>query len=105
MPDVTGPFDLLVDYGTLDDLRGRDRRAMARTVLRLSRPGSVFLVWCFYDEVRWWRRRGARFPGLRPGEERLLFGNDFDIERLSSPPAGSGFACLLLTRRFQRADA
>ncbi len=99
LPDVPGPFDLLVDYGTLDDLRGEDRRAVARTVHRLSRPGSVFLLWCFYDEVSWWRRKGARFPGIAPHEVPQLFGNEFGIERLPSPKAGSGFACFLMTRR------
>src|SRR5713101_9010568 len=48
IPGVEGPFDLLVDYGTLDDLRGDKRRAMAATAKRLSRPGGKFLLWCFY---------------------------------------------------------
>jgi SAM-dependent methyltransferase len=99
IPGVTGPFDLLVDYGTLDDLPRARRPAMADTVRRLARPGAVFLLWCFYDEVAWWRRRGARFPGLAPGEERDLFAADFDIVRHPRPAAGSGFACFLLTRR------
>jgi SAM-dependent methyltransferase len=99
LPGVDGPFDLLVDYGTLDDLPKARRPAMAATVRRLSRPGSVFLLWCFYDEVAWWRRRGARFPGLAPAEETDLFAADFTIQRWSRPAAGSGFACFLLTRR------
>jgi SAM-dependent methyltransferase len=98
LPGVDGPFDLLVDYGTLDDISRARRPAMAATVRRLSRPGSVFVLWCFYDEVLWWRRRGARFPGLAPGEETALFGADFTIERLARPASGSGFACFLLTR-------
>jgi SAM-dependent methyltransferase len=97
-PGVEGPFDLLVDYGTLDDVSKARRPAMAATVRRLSRPGSVFLLWCFYDEMPWWRRRGARFPGLAPGEETTLFGADFTIERLARPEPGSGFACFLLNR-------
>jgi SAM-dependent methyltransferase len=48
IPGVEGPFDLLVDYGTLDDLRGDKRRAMAATAKRLARPGGKFLLWCFY---------------------------------------------------------
>ena len=47
IPGVEGTFDLLVDYGTLDDLRGAARVAMANTVKRLSAPGSLFLFWCF----------------------------------------------------------
>lgn len=42
------PFELLVDYETLDDLRGARRCAMAVTIERLSREGSRFLMWCFY---------------------------------------------------------
>lgn len=98
VPGAEGPFDLIVDYGTLDDLGGRRRVAMAKTVHRLARPGTVFLLWCFYDEIPWWRRRGARFPGLKPGAETALFGQAFDIERLPQPPSGSGYACMLLTK-------
>jgi SAM-dependent methyltransferase len=97
--DVDGPFDLVVDYGTLDDLWGRRRQAMARTVERLTRPGGVALLWCFYDEIAWWRRPGGRFPGLRPEVVQQLFSAAFEIERWSQPPEGSGFACLLMTRR------
>ena len=96
---VPGPFDLLVDYGTLDDLKRGGRAALAANILTWTRPGSRFLLWCFYDEIAWWRRRGARFPGLPPGEEARLFGDAFGIERLPTPTAGSGFACFLLTRR------
>lgn len=96
---VFGRYDLLVDYGTLDDLGGHRRRAMAATVHRLSGPGSAFLLWCFYDELRWWRRRGARFPGLKPDEESVLFGDAFIIDRLPAPKRGTGFACFLMVRR------
>ena len=98
VPGVEGHFDLLVDYGTLDDLKGAKRAAMAANIVAWSRPGSVFVLWCFYDEIPWWRRRGARFPGLKPGEETALFGHAFSIERLPQPAAGSGFGCFLLTR-------
>jgi len=96
---VDGTFDLLVDYGTLDDLPRRQRPAMAALVARLARPGAVFLLWCFLDELPWWRRRGARFPGLRVGEVEALFGEIFTVERMLSPAVGSGFACYLLSRR------
>lgn len=93
-----GPYDLLVDYGTLDDLKGRRRAAMAANIIELARPGASFLLWCCYDAIRWWRRREAPFPGLKPGEETALFGHAFDIGRLPSPASGTGFACFLLTR-------
>ncbi len=98
------PFDLLVDYGTLDDLKDSGRRAMAETVVRLSRPGSLFLLWCFYarrSELPIISFRGASrlAPPIEPGEEDALFGHVFDIERLPRPKPGSGAACFLMTRR------
>ena len=45
---VDGPFDLLIDYGTLDDLDPAGRRAMASLITGLARPGAVFLLWCFW---------------------------------------------------------
>ena len=96
---VPGPFDLIVDYGTLDDLKRATRPALVANIVAWTRPGAAFLLWCFYDEVPWWRRPGARFPGLKPGEEASLFAHAFDIERLRLPRAGSGFACFLLTRQ------
>jgi SAM-dependent methyltransferase len=104
IPGVDGPFDLLVDYGTLDDLRGRAREAMAATIIRLSRPGSRFVLWCFQGEkheLPWMSFSGPSrlFPGLVPGEETRLFGDGFSVERLPEPPRGSGFACYLLTAR------
>ena len=98
IPGAPGPYDLLVDYGTLDDLKGKRRIAMADNIIGLARPGASFLLWCFYDEIRWWRRREAPFPGLKPGEETALFGHAFDIERLPTPATGTGFACFLLTK-------
>src|SRR4030065_26638 len=37
---VTGPFDLLVDYGTLDDLVAKDRDLYVRNVLPLAHAGT-----------------------------------------------------------------
>jgi SAM-dependent methyltransferase len=51
LPGLEGSFDFLVDFGTLDDLRGRDRVAMARLATDLARPGACFLEWCFYGET------------------------------------------------------
>ena len=97
---ATGSFDLVVDYGTLDDLRRHKRVALASRIATWTRPGGCFLLWCFYSDIAWWRRRGARFPGgLRDGEEQRLFGAAFDIERLPLPQRRSGFACFLMRRR------
>ena len=102
LPGIDGPFDLLVDYGTLDDLRGAGRRAMAAMITRLARPGSRLLLWCFYGarhELPWFTFQGPSrlWPGLEPGEEVVLFGERFEIERLPAPPPETRAACFLLT--------
>lgn len=98
-PAVTGVFDLVIDYGTLDDLPSAKRRALASQICTWTRSDGRFLLWCFYGDVAWWRRRGARFPGgLRAGEEHDLFAEAFDVERLPQPERGSGFACFLMRR-------
>ncbi len=104
IPGVAGTFDLLVDYGTLDDLKGPGRAAMAATIGRLSHPGSRFLLWCFYARrsdlpVISFKGASRLAPALEPGEEQRLFGDDFDIERLPEPEVRSGFACFLMSRR------
>lgn len=105
IPGVPGPFDLLVDYGTLDDLKADKRQTMARTVHRLARPGAVFLLWCFYGNPEALPRFSFKglsrpFAGLRPGEEQALFAEAFAIETLARPEPGfHGHACFLMTRR------
>ncbi len=104
IPGVDGPFDLLVDYGTLDDLSAAGRRRMAATVIRLARPGAVFLLWAFHAaraELPWISFDGPSklAPGLEPGEERELFGAAFEIERHPRPELGTRFACFLMERR------
>ena len=60
LPGVEGPFDLLVDYGTLDDLVPTDRRAMASAIIRLARPGSIFVLYAFYAAGTWGPDDAAR---------------------------------------------
>ncbi|MGZ3586917.1 MAG: class I SAM-dependent methyltransferase [Candidatus Limnocylindrales bacterium] len=104
LADRVGTFDLLVDYGALNDQSARSRRAFARTVARLARPGGHVLLW------GWWAPREALprlslrgpsrlVPHLEPGEEVALFGAHFAIEHLADPPPESRAACFLLTRR------
>lgn len=102
---LTGIFDLLVDYGTLDDLKGERRLAMARTIHRLSGPGSAFLLWCFYGNRDAlpsfsFTRPSRPVAGLAHGEEEALFGVRFDVEVISKPEMGEhGYGCFLMTRR------
>ncbi|MEX0991520.1 MAG: class I SAM-dependent methyltransferase [Actinomycetota bacterium] len=99
-----GAFDLLADYGTLDDLRSNARQRMAALMADLARPGAKVLLWCFYADPRdlpliTFDGASKLSGAVRPGEERELFAEHFDIERLPEPAEGSGFACFLMTRR------
>jgi SAM-dependent methyltransferase len=101
--DAEGTYDLLVDYGTLDDLTGKARLAMASTIHRISRPGARFLLWCFYGRPEELPRISFTGPSrmgpfIVPGEVERLFGESFAIERLPHPGPGSGAACFLLTK-------
>lgn len=105
---VTGTFDLLVDYGTLDDLAIPDRDRYMQSVLPLTHAGSRFLLYCFEWPPRWWERLIFKlgFFGnmlLEPGEAERRFGPHFDIEchaRGSDPHAWPrGWAVYWMTRR------
>jgi len=104
---VTGTFDLLVDYGTLDDLRPGDRDRYLTNILPLTRPGSQYLLYCFEWSIRWWERLLFRLVlfsamAMEPGEVERRFGEHFHIEQIareinydSWPP---GYAVYLMTR-------
>ena len=103
VPGVTGPFDLLVDYGTLDDLPESGRRAMARYVIQLARPGSRFFLFAFSgrcDDLPRMSFGGPSkaFPGLAPGEVEDLFEPAFRIEVLEAPTRSRHIATHLLER-------
>jgi SAM-dependent methyltransferase len=89
---IHGTFDLLVDYGTLDDLKPSQRDLYIRNVVPLAHPGSLFLLYTFEWEPRWWERGlvalGAP-PALEPGEAERRFGDDFEIERFAETETGS----------------
>lgn len=79
-----GPFDFLLDYGVLDDLRPRQREPYKRSILPLTRPGSRFLLWGFEYPIRWWERLIPFFD--RPfaaGEIGRLFGDQFSVETIA----------------------
>jgi SAM-dependent methyltransferase len=86
---VDAPFDLLIDFGTLDDLTGDSRQRMADTITGLSRPGSVFFEYCFYGEredLPWIAMGASKFSHISPGELERLFGESWLIEPFSSYP-------------------
>jgi SAM-dependent methyltransferase len=107
---VRGRFDLLVDYGTFDDLSAGQRAAYVRQVVPRADEGARFLLWCFEWEPRAWERLAIKvlpFGGLalRPGEVRHWFGHAFDIEEIAGetglPSWPRGWAAYLMTRRPQ----
>lgn len=103
VPGVEGPFDLLVDYGTLDDLSDAGRLAMARYVTGLARPGSRFFMYAFSGRPEDLPRMSfggpsRAFPGLRPGEVERLFEPAFRVEVLGAPTRARPIATYLLER-------
>jgi SAM-dependent methyltransferase len=79
---ISGKYDFLVDFGTFDDLNQKDRQLYLENVLPLTKPGSLFFLWCFEWPTRWWER--FPFPmALEPGEVEELFGDYFNLERIA----------------------
>ena len=101
---IEGPFDFLLDYGVLDDLRLPQREAYLRNMLPLARPGSKFLLWGFEYPLRWWERFIPFYDiPFAPGEISRRFGDHFQIEKIVGelnwsiwPP---GWAAYLMTRK------
>lgn len=76
---VDGPFDLVLDYGCLGCIMGLPaREKYAETVLRLTRPGSYYILLNFVGGTT---KRAKFIPNvLRPGEVERLFVADFQVE-------------------------
>ena len=101
---VSGAFDFLLDYGVLDDLRPAQREPYLHNMLRLTHPGSRYLLWGFEYPIRWWEKLVPFFDvPFHPGEIEARFGKYFEIVRLAGeldyskwPP---GYAAYLMTRK------
>lgn len=108
--EAEGTYDLLVDYGTLDDLVGDARAAMVRTIHRVSAPNANVLLWCFYGRPETLPRISFTGPSrltplIVPGEVEQRFGGAFAIERLPEPRDEDRAACFLMTKAgAQRCD-
>ena len=103
--EAEGRYDLLVDYGTLDDLTGEARAAMVRTIHRVSAPPPTRTSSCgaVYGRPNEMPRISFTGPSrltplIVPGEVERLFGGDFDIERLPEPRDEDRAACFLMTK-------
>ncbi len=86
---IRGTYDLLLDYGTLDDLRWKDRQLYVRNVLPLTHARSRFLLYCFEWKPRWWERSTWFGMACEPGEILRRFGAHFEIERYAEGTTGS----------------
>jgi cyclopropane fatty-acyl-phospholipid synthase-like methyltransferase len=67
---VNGKYDLLVDFGALNDLNSTDRDAYMENVLPLTHPKSSFVLLCFIKSVP-------------PDEVEERFGDRFNITNLA----------------------
>lgn len=84
---VSGPFQFLVDVGTLDVLHFRIRDLYVRSVNRLIQPGSRYLLDGWEWRLNLWeqlllRRLGFWGAILEPGEIEKRFGALFEIEEI-----------------------
>jgi SAM-dependent methyltransferase len=101
---VSGTFDFLLDYGTLDDLRLYQRESYTHYMLTLTHSGSHYLLWGFEYPMRWWEKFVPFYDvPFYPGEIEHRFGQYFEIEKIASkvdyskwPP---GYAVYLMTRK------
>lgn len=104
---LQGTFDVLVDYGTFDDLSARERKAYLRHIIPLARPGATFLMWNFEWEARTWERMlWTLIPfgnlTLPPGYIEQTFANEFTVEKIAGESGlkgwPRGWAAYLMTR-------
>ena len=99
---VSGTYDLLVDYGTLDDLRPRGRKRYLDNVLPLTHVGSRFLLFAFEWQRHWWERINYFSMALDMGEVEQRFSPYFHIEEIDRHASPTGFirgdATYLMTR-------
>ena len=100
---LAGTFDLLVDYGTLDDITPKQRDLYLRNMLPLTHPGSLFLLYAFEWEPRWWERPFYSSLALDLGEARLRFSPYFHVEEIARKQEmrglPGGYAVYLMTRK------
>jgi SAM-dependent methyltransferase len=83
LQNIRGPFDLLVDYGTLDDLSPAQRDLYVQNILPLTRPGTRYLLYAFEWEPRWYERAFFDRMALHLGEAQRRFAPYFEIEKFA----------------------
>lgn len=88
---ISGTYDLLVDYGTMDDLSGKNRDLYVQNILLLARPGSKFVFYCFEWHKRWWERPFYHLLACEPGEVQRRFHHYFEVEKIAGKVSDKGF--------------
>ena len=89
--NVSGSFELLVDYGTLDDLHPSKRDLYIQIFLPLTHPGSLFVLYCFEWQPRGWEHLVYDRLALRLNEAYDRFSRYFEIEKIAGEQNLSGF--------------
>jgi SAM-dependent methyltransferase len=91
---IEGPFDVLVDWGTFDDLSADNRERYLANVIPHARTGTQFFMFCFEWRARWWERVFGAVVGasgmVRPGEVAEHFAGRFAIEPVARGGSGRG---------------
>lgn len=82
---VSGTFDLITDFGALNDLDQKARDLYMRNVLPLTHPGTMYLMFCF-DRM------------LPSDEVKQRFREDFVIETLQTGPQSRFPGAMVLYR-------
>jgi SAM-dependent methyltransferase len=105
LPQGLGTFDLVVDYGTSDDMNAVGRAAFRDVVAGLLRPGGTAMLWCFEWRLAWWERilvfvlPFGRLA-MAPGEVDGLYRERFAVDRFAAAKIGAwpqAWAAYLLT--------
>jgi len=102
LSNVSGSFDLLIDYGTLDDLHPSQRDLYLQNVLPLTHPGSQFVLYCFEWQPHGWEHLVYDRLALRLNEAYDRFSRYFEIEKIAGeqnlPGFPRGWAVYLMKR-------
>jgi SAM-dependent methyltransferase len=92
---VEGPFDLVLDVGCFHSIPKVRRRAYARGVGRVTRPGALLLIWAFARSLPW-----SLIGGGVTGEEMAArFSPSFELERVLPGERPAGAAWYTFRRR------
>lgn len=113
LTEIEGPFDLVLDNGCLHSLLKNSRYAYVKTVLRLTQPGSRYLLRCFlrdptqpfslFQPIQLSLAAFFDLFGLsglvEAGEVEHRFGQEFKIDCLKSPSPGLSIDAVYLMKR------